>query len=84
MAIRNSKDTLTLNKPAYIGMFILDLSKVLMYEFHYNYIKTKYGNNSRLLFTEIDSLMYEIKIKYFYEGFSTDKEMFDFSNSQRH
>ena len=40
-----SKVTLTLNKPAYVGMRILDLSKVLMYEFHYHYIKNKCGNN---------------------------------------
>ena len=52
--------TLTLNKPAYIGMCILELSKVLMYEFHYNY-KNKYGNNPRLLFTDTNSLMYEIE-----------------------
>ena len=61
VAIRKNKVTLTLNKPTYIGMCILELSKVVMYEFHYNYIKNKYGNNSRLLFTDIDSLMYEIK-----------------------
>ena len=58
VAIRKNKVTLTLNKPAYIGMCILELSKVLMYEFHYDYIKNKYGNNSRILFT--DRLMYEI------------------------
>ena len=40
-----SKVTLTLNKPAYVGMLLLDLSKVLMYEFHYHYIKNKCGNN---------------------------------------
>ena len=43
-------------------MCILELSKVLMYEFHYDYIKNKYGNNSRLLFTDIDSSMYEISM----------------------
>ena len=59
VAIRKNKVTLTLNKTAYIGMYILKLSKVLTYEFHYYYIKNKYGNNSRLLFTGTDSLMYE-------------------------
>ena len=44
------------------------------------YIKNKYGNNSRLLFTDTDSLMYEIKTEDVYEDFSKDKEMFHFSN----
>ena len=74
VAIRKNKVTLTLNKPAYIGMCILELSKVLMYEFHYDYIKNKYGNNSRLLFTDNDSLMYEIKTEDVYEGFSSNKK----------
>ena len=59
VAIRKNKVKLTLNKTAYIGMYILKLSKVLTYESHYYYIKNKYGNNSRLLFTGTDSLMYE-------------------------
>ena len=59
-------------------MCILDLSKVLMYEFHY--IKNKYDNSTRLLFTETDSLMCTIKTEDVYEDFSKDKEMFDFSN----
>ena len=80
VAIRKNKVTLTLNKPAYIGMCILELSKVLMYEFHYDYIKNKYGNNSRLLFTDTDSLMYEIKTEDVYEEFGNDKEIFNFSN----
>ena len=45
VAIRKNKVTLTLNKTAYIGMYILELSKVLTYEFHYYYIENKYGNN---------------------------------------
>ena len=57
-----------------------NLKKVLIYEFHYDYIKNKYGNNSRLLFTDTDSLMYEIKTEDVYKDFSNDKEMFDFSN----
>ena len=80
VAIRKSKVTLTLTKPAYIGICILELSKVLMYEFRYDYIKNKCGNNSRLLFTDTDSLMHEIKTEDVYKDFSNDKEMFDFSN----
>ena len=61
-------------------MCILDLSKISMYEFHYDYIKDKYGNNSRLLFTDTDSSVDEIKTEDVYEDFSKDKVMFDFSN----
>ena len=56
MAVHQVKETLTLNRPAYVGMFTLDLSKMLMYNFHYNYIKKKYNNRARLLFTDMDSL----------------------------
>ena len=66
VAILKKKVTLTLNRLAYIGMCILELSKVLMFEFHYDYIKNKYGNNSRLLLTDTDSLMYEIKTEDVY------------------
>ena len=45
VAIRKNKVTLTFNKPAYIGMCTLELNKMLMYKFHYDYIKNKYGNN---------------------------------------
>ena len=61
VTISKSKFTLKFNKPAYVEMCMLDLSKVLMYEFHYDYIKNKYGNNSRLLITSKNSFMYEIK-----------------------
>ena len=74
------KVILTLNKPVYVVICILDLSKVLVYESHYDYIKNKYGNNSRLLFTDTDSLKYEIKADDVYDDFSMDKEMFAFSN----
>ena len=75
-----NKITLTLNKPAYTGMCILELTKVLMYEFHYYYIKNMHGSNSRLLFTDTDSLTHEIRAEDVYEDFSNTKEMFDFSN----
>ena len=75
------KDLVTIrSKPRYIGMCILELSKILMYEFHYHYIKNKYGNNSRLLFTDTHSLMCEIKTEDVFEDFSNDKKMSDFSN----
>ena len=61
-------------------MCILELSKILIYEFHYDYVKNKYGNNSRLLFGDTDCLMYEIKTEHVYEDFSNNKEIFDFSN----
>ena len=63
-------------------MCLLDLSKVLLYEIHYDYIKNKYGNKSRLLFTDSDSLMYEVKTKTEdgYQDFSKGKKVFDSSN----
>ena len=53
-------------------MFILELSKVLMYEFHYDYIKNKYNNESKLLFTDTDSLMHEIITENVYEDFNSN------------
>ena len=61
VAIHKNQASLTFNKPAYTGMCILELSKTLMYEFHYDYINNNYGNNSRLLFIDTGSLMYEIE-----------------------
>ena len=76
MAI-TSKLALKLNRPAYIVMHILELSKVLMYKLFYDYIKKKYDNISKLLFTGTDNLMYEIKTEDVYEDFSSDKERFE-------
>ena len=80
IAIRKSKVALKFKKPTYTGMCILELSKVLMYQLHDGFITNKYGNNSRLLFTDTRSLMYEFNIEDFYEDFSSDKEIFDFIN----
>ena len=58
-------------------MCILDLSKVKMYDFHYNYIKPKYGDLSKLLFTDTDSLCYAIKTDNVYEDLYKDRDLFD-------
>ena len=52
---------ISFNNPTYVGMCLSDLGEVLVYEFYYDYMKNKYGNNSRLLFTDSDSLMNEFK-----------------------
>ena len=72
------KPVLTLNKPVYVGFSILDLSKLLMYEFHYKYIGSKFDD--KLLFTDTDSLVYKTKTNDVYEDFYQDKNLFDFSD----
>jgi len=80
VGIHMQKTKIKLNKPIYCGFTILDNSKQLMYDFHYNYIKKKYKNNSKLLFTDTDSLCYEIKTKDIYKELFTDKHLFDNSD----
>ena len=81
IAIHTKKTSLTFDKPVYLGMSILDLSKTLMFNFHYNYIKKKYGDKAKLLFTDTDSLMYEIRTEDFYEDIKGDvKDRFDTSD----
>ena len=72
-AIHKIKPVLTLNKPIYVGFTVLELSKWLMYDFHYNFIKN----------TDTDSLAYEIKSEDVYEEFFKHKHLFDFSNYLR-
>ena len=81
VAIHMAKTSLYMNKPVYLGMSILDISKTLMYDFHYGYVKPKYGEKAKLLFTDTDSLMYEIETEDFYKDISYDVPlMFDTSN----
>ena len=78
-AVNMRKTKLYLNRPIYVGFTILDLSKVLMYDFHYNYIKHKYNSNAKLLFTDTDSLCYEIATDDVYEDMLQDISLFDTS-----
>ena len=65
------KTKLYFNKPVYLDMSILDLSKSLMDDFHYNYIKTKYGDKAKLLFIDTNSLAHEITTKDFLQRYQS-------------
>ena len=68
------------NKPTSVGFCVLELSKLLMYQFHYDYIVKKYGKNATLLFTDTDSLCYEITTPDIYKDMQADKDLFDTSD----
>ena len=81
VSVHMKKTSLTMDKPVYLGMCILDLSKTLMFDFHYKYIKPKYGDRAKLLFTDTDSFLYEIQTEDFYKDISGDvKDRFDTSD----
>ena len=80
VAVHKVKEGLTLNRPAYVRMCILELSKTFVYDYHYNIIKPLYGENAKLLFTDTDSLMYEITTDDAYRDFYERKELFDNSD----
>ena len=79
-AVKMNRETVKLNKPIYVGFTVLDLSKLLMYDFHYNYIAAKYGPNAQLLFTDTDSLCYHVTTNDVYQDMYKDCRMFDFSD----
>ena len=78
VAIHQIKSVLTLDKPIYVGFSVLELGKLFRYKFHYGYVKNKF--DAKLLFTNTDSLVYEIKGEELYEVSYSGKHLFDFSN----
>ena len=81
IAVHMKKTEVYFNKPIFVGQAILDISKTHMFDFHYNFIKDKYGDKAELLMTDTDSLVYHIQTDDFYKDINEDvKEWFDTSN----
>ena len=79
--IEMKKTKVKMNKPIYLGLSILEISKILMYEFWYDYMKPKYDNNVKLCCMDTDSFIMDIKANDFYEDIANDVEnRFDTSN----
>ena len=79
--IEMNKTKVKMNKPIYLGLSILDISKILMYEFWYDYMKPKYGNRVKLCYMDTDSFVMNIKTNDFYKDIASDVEKrFDTSN----
>ena len=79
--IEMKKTKIKMNKPIYLGLSILEISKILMYEFWYDYMKPKYANNVKLCYTDTDSFIINIETNDFYEDIASDIEnRFDTSN----
>lgn len=78
VAIQSSKVDIFMNKPIYVGMAILDLSKIIVYEFH-EYMMQLYGSNCRMLYTDTDSLIYEVTCEDIYDDIKKDIQRFDTS-----
>lgn len=67
VAVQKIKPVVTLNMPEHVGFGILEISKVIMYEFYYDVLQNMYGDKMQLLFTDTDSLMIEVETEDFYE-----------------
>ena len=74
LAIEMKKIKVKMNKPVYLGLSILKISKTLVYEFWYDYMKPKYGNNVKLCYINTDSFIMPIKTKNFYKNIADDVE----------
>ena len=84
LVMEMKKTEVRMNKPIYVGQAILDLSKTLMYEFWYDYIKPKFGDKARLCYIDTDSFVMHIKTDDFYQDISDDADKwFDTCNFNR-
>ena len=80
VGVEKQKPKLKLDKPIFIGMSILDLSKQHMYKFYYDVMKPKYGDNIRMVFTDTDSFVFHTKTDDIYEDLNNIKHEMDFSD----
>ena len=83
VAVNLKKVNIVLNRPIYAGFCILDISKTFMYAYHYDYMKVKYGPKAKLLFTDTDSLCYEVETQDLYQDMWESKQLFDLSNYEK-
>ena len=82
-AVHSLKKSLTLNRPIYVGFTVLDNSKILMYDYHYNHIKIVYGGKAKLLFTDTDSLCYIIETEDIFTDMKNYIHLYDTSNYKK-
>ena len=81
--VRAAKQTVTLNKLIAVGFTILEISKLIMYTFYYNYLKPKYGDRCKLLFTDTDSLCCHVETDDLHADMSRNLDLFDTSNFEQ-
>nr|DAC81291.1 TPA_asm: PolB [Ladona dragonfly adintovirus] len=83
VGVHSRKRKTFMNKPIYIGQTVLDISKILMYNFYYNHLRLRYEKNVSLLYMDTDSFILEVKTWDFYEDMRADIELYDLSNYPR-
>ena len=83
VGVEKLKETVKLNKPIYVGMSILDLSKLHMYSFYYDVLKKKYNDDVRLIYTDTDSFVIHTKTEDIYDDFKGISKYMDFSDYEK-